>query len=186
MCPRCRRQEYIDAGLSIPGHDLSILDFKKIAKFFSRILFCGQISDPIMHPKFHDFLEIMNTEEYHVPFITVATSASHRPILWYKKAFELNPRAMWRFGVDGLPKESCLYRINQDGEKLFEVMKMGVSMGIRIEWQYIIFKYNENHIEEAKKMALDNNILFMNSLYSKLLVIVFFALDCFQKCNNRF
>ena len=161
MCPRCRRQEYIDAGIPIPGHDLSITDFKKILKHFRRILFCGQVSDPIIHPKFHEFLELSVLPIYSPSHITVATAASHRSILWYKKAFELNPEAVWRFGIDGLPEESCLYRINQDGEKLFEVMKMGVSMGIKVEWQYIVFNYNENHVEQAKKMALDNNILFL-------------------------
>ena len=161
MCPRCRRQEYIDAGIPIPGHDLSITDFKKILKHFRRILFCGQVSDPIIHPKFHEFLELSVLPIYSPSHITVATAASHRPISWYKKAFELNPKALWRFGVDGLPEESCLYRINQDGEKLFEVMKMGVSMGISVEWQYIVFNYNENHVEQAKKMALDNHILFL-------------------------
>jgi MoaA/NifB/PqqE/SkfB family radical SAM enzyme len=164
-CPRCRRQDYLESGIPIPGHDLSKTDFKKIAKYFKSILFCGQVSDPIIHPKFHDFLEIMNLPEYYVDFVTVATAASHRPMSWYKKAFELNPRPLWRFGIDGLPEESCLYRINQDGEKLFEVMKMGVSMGIHVEWQYIVFSYNEDHVEQAKQMALDNNILFL-TMYS--------------------
>ncbi len=167
MCPRCRRQDYIESGIPIPGHDLSMPEFKKIAKHFKRILFCGQVSDPVIHPKFHDFLEIINLtrSEYYVDGITVSTAASQRTILWYKKAFELNPRALWRFGIDGLPHESCLYRINQDGEKLFEVMKMAVSMGIKVEWQYIVFSYNEDHIEEAKKMAIDNGISFL-TMYS--------------------
>ena len=182
-CPRCRRQEYFDAGLPIPGHDLSVPDFKKITKFFSRILFCCQVSDPVIHPKFHDFLEIMNTEEYYVPSISIATAASHRPMGWYKKAFELNPRPLWRFGIDGLPEESCLYRINQDGEKLFEVMKMGVSMGINVEWQYIVFSYNEDHIEEAKKMALDNNILFL-TMYSSRWKGVTRGEDPYQPSNK--
>ena len=103
----------------------------------------------------------MNLPEYYVDFVTVATAASHRPMSWYKKAFELNPRPLWRFGIDGLPEESCLYRINQDGEKLFEVMKMGVSMGIHVEWQYIVFSYNEDHIKEAYNMAKDNGIQFI-------------------------
>jgi len=32
-------------------------------------------------------------------------------------------------------------------------------------WQYIIFKYNEEHKEQAKRMALENdvNILFVHS-----------------------
>ena len=32
--------------------------------------------------------------------------------------------------------------------------------GITTKWQYLIFRYNENNIEEAKKMALDNGIIF--------------------------
>jgi len=33
---------------------------------------------------------------------------------WYESAFESNPNAEWHFGLDGLPEESHLYRINQD------------------------------------------------------------------------
>mgnify|MGYP007000220071 len=32
--------------------------------------------------------------------------------------------------------------------------------GITTRWQYIIFKYNENHIEQARQMAKDNGIIF--------------------------
>ena len=37
-------------------------------------------------------------------------------------------------------------------------MKKGSSKGLDIRWQYIVFSYNEDHIEEAKKLAEDNNI----------------------------
>ena len=70
--------------------------------------------------------------------------------------------------LDGLPEESCLYRINQDGEKLFEVMKMGADKGLRIEWQYIVFSYNENHIEEANDMARDHGIEFVIEILRKM------------------
>ena len=89
-CPRCRRQEYVSRGMPIPGHDLSIDDFKKIANHFNIILFCGQISDPCIHPKFHEILKICCEKEI---VTAIATATSHRPMGWYKKAFEIHPKA---------------------------------------------------------------------------------------------
>ena len=40
-------------------------------------------------------------------------------------------------------------------------------MGIKIIWQYIVFNYNENDIDTAKIMAIDNNIEFKLSLSSR-------------------
>ena len=55
---------------------------------------------------------------------------------------------VWYFALDGLlPEESHKYRINQDGRQVWEVMKMGAEMGCKIKWQYIVFNYNEKHIE---------------------------------------
>ena len=51
---------------------------------------------------------------------------------------EANKNAKWIFGLDGLPKDSHKYRVNQDGNKLYEMMKLGVSMGIFVSWQYIV------------------------------------------------
>ena len=31
-----------------------------------------------------------------------------------------------------------------------------------ITWQYIVFNYNEDHIEQAKKLAKENGITFMS------------------------
>ena len=156
-CPRCRRAQYKRSGDKVPGHDISRTDFEKILKHFDRILFCGQVSDPTVHPELPYFLKRIYEER---KFTTIAPAASHKPIEWYEKTFQVNPNAVWRFGVDGFPEESHRYRINQDGPKLFEVMKMGVSMGIDIEWQCIVFSYNEDHIEAIKQMAIDNGITF--------------------------
>ena len=29
----------------------------------------------------------------------------------------------------------------------------------KVKWQYLIFNYNENNIDEAKKLAKDNNLI---------------------------
>jgi len=59
-----------------------------------------------------------------------------------------------------LPKDSHKYRVNQDGEKLFKMACMASKMGLWVKWQYIVFKYNENDIETARKMAKKHNMIF--------------------------
>ena len=89
---------------------------------------------------------------------------------WYIEAFKTHPDMRWVFGIDGLPKDSCMYRINQDGEKLFDIMLESKKYLNTIPmWQYIIFSYNENNIDEARKMALDNGVNFSLCYSSKWL-----------------
>ena len=63
--------------------------------------------------------------------------------------------------------DSHKHRINQDGEHLFEMMKLGRKMNVNIVWQYIVFKYNQNDIDTARKNAIDNDIEFKLSYSSR-------------------
>jgi len=162
QCPRCRREDYKIAGRKPPGHDLSLKDFDKILFYFNSILFCGQASDPTAHPLFHDFLRRSYEEGV---YVCIATAASHRKEDWYREAFRINPKAIWRFGIDGLPEESNLYRINQDGKYLWRMALIAKEMGLKVEQQCIVFSYNEGHINEVEKHATDAGIVFLK-LYS--------------------
>ena len=153
-CPKCRRQQSMKR-LGNKGHNISIDDFKKILDYYDKLNFCGSISDPVMHPQFIDFLELSRNHS-----VKISSAVSQRPMYWYDRAFKVNLDAVWHFGLDGLPEESHKYRVNQDGERLFEVMKLAASLGIKTYWQYIVFKYNQDHIEEARKMAKDNGMIF--------------------------
>ena len=148
-CPKCLRRSVPTNNLS----DLSLDSFKKIISHFDQIEFCGQISDPIFHPQFIEFLELTKDKR-----VFVHTAASHKSMDWYRDAFLANKNAIWEFGIDGLPQDSHKYRINQNGEYLFNVMKTGVELGNDIRWQYIIFKYNENDIPEAIDLAQRHKI----------------------------
>ena len=148
-CPKCLRRSVPTNNLG----DLSLDSFKKIISHFDQIEFCGQISDPIFHPQFIEFLELTKDKR-----VFVHTAASHKPMDWYRDAFLANKNATWQFGIDGLPQDSHKYRINQNGEYLFNVMKTGVELGNDIRWQYIIFKYNENDIPEAIDLAQRHKI----------------------------
>ena len=158
-CPRCQRQKFKDNGEKVWGYDMSLDEIKKLANHFKSFSFCGQLSDPIHHPKFIEILKLLKEKNIHV---NVHTASSYKPMSWYVKAFQTHPSARWIFGIDGLPEESCMYRKNQDGEKLFKVMLESKKYLDRPPvWQFIIFSYNEHNIEKAKNIALENQIQFM-------------------------
>ena len=158
-CPRCQRQKFKDNGEKVWGYDISLDEIKKLANHFKRFSFCGQLSDPIHHPEFIEILKILKEKNIHV---NVHTASSFKPMSWYVKAFQAHPAARWIFGIDGLPEESCMYRKNQDGEKLFEVMLEARKYLNRPPcWQYIIFSYNERNIEKARELAVKHQIQFM-------------------------
>jgi len=152
QCPKCQRNKF--PGLHKRGHDLSIQDFEKIVNYFQKIVFCGQMGDPIYHPEFLYFLQMSKHRE-----VSVDTNGHGKGFGFWFEAFQYN-NVTWRFGLDGLPKDSHKYRINQNGSLVYEVMKMGASMGANVKWNYIVFKYNEDDIDTAKKMAEENNIVF--------------------------
>lgn len=136
---------------------LQFSEFKKLAAYFDDLSFCGGYSDPVMSNYIIEYLEYAHSINKRT---IIHTAVSHRPMEWYEETFKRGPSTRWIFGIDGLPKDSHKYRVGQDGEKLFEVAKLAASMGIDTHWQYIIFKYNENDIEQAAKMAEDAGIVF--------------------------
>ncbi len=161
QCPTCPRQaSWYDRKLY---NDLSIEDLKKISETFYYIEFCGFQSDPIFHPNFIHFIFLLQMHK-----LDIHTAASHKKKEFYEEAFSVSGKnTTWIFGLDGLPKDSHKHRINQDGEHLFEMMKLGRKMNVNIVWQYIVFKYNQNDIDTAKKIAIDNNIEFKLSYSSR-------------------
>ena len=136
-CPRCQRQtQFRDRGKRVYGVDISLEDIKKLAAFYKCFDFCGQLSDPVHHPKFIEilaYLRSVNVKCY------VHNASSAKSLDWYIKAWKANTSATWIFGIDGLPNESHKYRVNQDGEKLFKIMcESKKYLNTRSVWQYII------------------------------------------------
>lgn len=158
-CHLCGRQRsFRNHGLSVPGRDLSISDFEKISDFFPNISFCGQYSDPIHHPRFLDILDICNKKNIDTE---IHVASSHKKIQWFIDAFQICPDAEWIFAIDGLPKDSHKYRVNQDGLKIFEIMKESKKYLVKKPvWQYILFRYNQNDVKQATKIAHENGFAF--------------------------
>jgi len=156
-CPRCQRQlNYANLGKSVVGHDLPLSSLEKLTDKFKNISFGGQLSDPIHHPHFIQILEMCKQKQVNTK---VQTASSFKPESWYYNAFQANTDAKWQFGIDGLPEQSNIYRINQDGEKLFEIMcKAKVYLKNKPIWQCIVFRHNEHNLDEVRKKAKQNNL----------------------------
>jgi hypothetical protein len=174
-CPQCTRiklyspkntSNYRETKQRIDnGFDLTITDAEKLLKFFdSGLMLCGSISDPIHWPYLLDFLALANN--YPNKSIQIHTAANQKNLDWYKHAFSLSHKnIVWRFGLDGMADTSPVYRVGQDSQLLFDAMILGKSMGLTIEWQFIIFKHNQHQIDEAKEFAQKYkiNLFFVKS-----------------------
>lgn len=163
MCPMCWRQGDVIAKKH--GHDMSMEDFLKVVEFAKSgavkgfIYFAGALSDPIHHPNFIEFLKICAENKLECE---VQTASSFKSKEWFIEAFKAHPNARWQFGIDGLPEDSHKYRVNQDGKKLFDIMEESIKyLNEPPIWQYIVFKYNENDIDEAKAIAKELGVEFM-------------------------
>ena len=152
QCPTCSRGKFNYKSNDIPGGDLTIEEWQDLTDYFSTLTLNGTYGDPVFNPNLIQMLRIACSKNVHV---SISNAASQKPMEWYVDAFRAHPNAEWRFGIDGLPYQSFAHRINQDGEHLYEVMKTASKMGIKCIWQYIVFKYNEDKIDEAIQMSKD-------------------------------
>lgn len=160
QCPFCQRQEegdVIKKRIS-QSKDIPFDDLKKLLNYSDCMTFCGQLSDPIYH---EDFLGILSElKKYPTKLFYISTNGTRKKREWWESAFKLTtPNVRWIFGLDGTDQDTAeIYRVNTNFQDVMEVMKLGSSMGCRITWQFIVFKHNEHQIEEAKRIAKENNL----------------------------
>jgi hypothetical protein len=142
------------------GEHLTVERFAKIAQHGDILSFCGQVSDPAYCVNFLEILEYASTLRGKRFYISHA--ATQKSLEWYQKAFEISTRFQsglrWKMCLDGLPSNSFIYRENQNSDLMWEAIKLGKSMGVHVEWHYIIFAYNEAYIEEAKRLAKQEGV----------------------------
>lgn len=163
-CPQCIRQKTSSQNQIKRSFDLEEEQFKKILDYYDiGLTFCGQISDPIYHPRFLNLLKMCNGQRKAIRIATVGSGKSDE---WWDEAFSygLGENA-WYFGVDGIDKKSELYRVGSNFDDVWSRMKQGRDLGHAIVWQYIIFGYNEHEIDRAKEIAEeeDFSLLFVNT-----------------------
>ena len=163
-CPQCIRQKTSSQEQIKRSFDLQEENFQKILDYYDLgITFCGQISDPIYHPKFLNLLKMCDGQG---KAVRIATVGSGKSDAWWDEAYSYGVgENAWYFGVDGIDEKSELYRVGSNFQDVWKRMKQGRDLGHTIVWQYIIFGYNEHEVDRAIEIAKeeDFSLLLVNT-----------------------
>ncbi len=158
-CPACPRTLSIDE-IKITEIQKELLkknlDFNKVYKVVS---LCGDHGDPIYHSEFHAIIQILH-QLRHSPPILIATNGSHRDQDWWKlTAQTLTRKDRVIFGIDGLEDTNHLYRRGADWDSIMTAIKTLKTYGTcQIQWQWILFNYNQHQIREGARLAKELGI----------------------------
>jgi MoaA/NifB/PqqE/SkfB family radical SAM enzyme len=159
-CPACARTRFIKQFPSKwKNYSLNLADLKNFLDInLSGIIFtlCGTYGDPIYYPQLFElckWLKLNNAE------IILTTNGSYKSKEWWEKLatiLDSNDKIYW--SIDGLPQNFTQYRINGDWKSIETGIKIIAHTQIQTSWRYIVFKYNQDNIDAARKLSQDLNI----------------------------
>lgn len=158
-CPRCGRTMLIEKfgkkAMPIVDLDPVLLDNFVDLKL-SEVFMCGNYGDPIYHRNFKELIQVCKK---HAKRITIVTNGGHRSKKWWEEIVELfgkNDKIV--FSIDGTPENFTKYRINGDWASTLIGINECVNSKAKTMWKYIPFSFNENTIEDARKLSIDLGI----------------------------
>ena len=160
-CPRCPRAEVTE---SLLNRQLSLDFFQnqigaKVITEMGRITFCGNDGDPIYC---NELIEIIQWIKSIHPTINIVliTNGSYKNNEWWKRlAQTLNEYDEVNWSLDGWNQESNeIYRINSNWNSIINGIKTFTEFNSSTYkvWAMIVFKFNENHIDRIKNIAIEH------------------------------
>lgn len=155
-CPRCSRTDFIERFPNAwKNSDLDLNAFKKfIEPVLSKIdifEFKGTMGDPIFHPNFIDWITWAKENNKKV---YIHTNGQAGKSFWKKLAQLLDNNDKVVVGIDGLPENFMIYRVNAKWKNI-EYCASELKEKTQLIWQYIVFSYNQNDIERAKLLSTE-------------------------------
>jgi MoaA/NifB/PqqE/SkfB family radical SAM enzyme len=153
-CPRCSRtvllNEYGKKFLPITDLDIQALD-EFIDIPVKNIKLSGNNGDPIYHRNFFDVVRVVKK---HCKSVKITTNGSGRSTQWWEELNSiLDEDDDIKFSIDGIPGNFTKYRINGDWNSVKRGLEICAQGPAKTIWKYIVFKYNQNNINEAKELA---------------------------------
>lgn len=137
-----------------------ILDSGKGILHYDEIQLCGELGDPMMHPKITDIIK--TSLQYNPELIKINTNGGLRSVKWYQEMSKYKQlRIMW--GIDGIDQETNnKYRVGVNFNKAFANMKAWFQSGGKGEWHFILFNWNYKQIPQVVELSksIGCNVLF--------------------------
>ena len=163
-CPMCTRTNPNGLGDSdlVKNVELTIDDIKKLPQSFERINYCGNHGDPVIAK---DFLEIV--KYFEGSYQTIHTNGSLRTEEFWKELGSIKNIEV-TFGIDGSTQEIHeMYRRGTQLNKILSNAKAFIDAGGKAIWQMIIFKHNENDVDNAKHLSEEYGFSEFESLHTR-------------------
>ena len=190
QCPMCARNYH--GGPTRPfikNGDMSIEDFKKwFPKSFLRRLknfySCGNYGDPAFAK---DCLEIYSYVRQCNPTTRLAihTNGGMRNPEWWKKlagAIGTISNSEVIFAIDGFKGKHEIYRKNINFDKVIENMTAFIESGGTARVDSLVFKHNQDDIEELEKFLLELGVKEVNFISTTR----FYEMKRFKVVDNNF
>jgi len=116
--------------------------------------FCGELGDPMMHPKITDFTNRAFAEPS-VKTVVINTNGGLRTPDWYTTmGEEFGGDLQIIFGIDGMSHETnWKYREGVDWQRAMDNMLAFTASGGNAGWHFIIFDWNWQEVQDAYNFA---------------------------------
>lgn len=175
MCSQCTRVDPWTGKVKdwLNMDELSLEDIKTILppnqlKYIEFISLCGTYGDVMVAKDVKEIIEYFY-ECNPKMLVSIATNGSmFDNTWWYDLARRTKgKRIKYIFGIDGVtPEQHARYRVGTNLDKIFEHASIVKMYGASIEWQYLVFDYNQQDIPLAEKMATEKHFDRFFTLYT--------------------
>jgi MoaA/NifB/PqqE/SkfB family radical SAM enzyme len=158
-CPRCPRTELDQDSLN---REFSLAQFQSafpislLKNSVKKILFCGDIGDPIYATQFLQIIKYIKSNTWTT--VEIVTNGSYKkPEWWTELGLMLTAYDKVTFSVDGWDQGSNnRYRVNSDWDSIIEGIRALRATGpVRINWSTIYFNFNEDKMRDIMLIAKD-------------------------------
>ena len=153
-CPKCPRTilkgSYAETDLSM-DFIMQVLDARP-----RHVHLLGNLGDPIYHDRFPAIIRLLGDRRQ---AFTVYTIGSGFGADWWRAVYGgYATGGRWVFSVDGASSSAGIYRKGLNWAQSWDAMRIGRELNKDINWQYIVFSHNQDHIDEARKLAAMHGI----------------------------
>ena len=115
--------------------------------------FCGALAEPTLNPQCMELIEYFSP---HVSVISFSTNGDTKNVDWWKKLGKLSNNLIVRFYLDSFKPGNSLYR-QSNSSRIIEHIKAYVLSGGKAILCNLVFKHNQDEIEDFKRFAKELN-----------------------------
>ena len=159
MCPMCNRNFKGKLRENLNLRELSLEEIKYILpssflKQLKLISLCGVYGEPICNTNLKQILKYFYKSNPNIKIDIYTNGGLFEPEWWSDLATIMKDHnGTVIFGIDGVDETHELHRRNVDINKVMKNAEAYINSGGIAQWDYIVFKHNENQVKEAEKLS---------------------------------